>query len=65
MTQNEPTPWKAMREATGLSQREIERRCGWKPGRLSVIERGLIPKPEEASELRRVLFAALDKEPAA
>lgn len=53
-------PWKALREATGLSQREIARRSGINSGRLSVIERGLVPTDEEANKLRAVLAAALD-----
>ena len=58
MTQQTPPGWKALRELAGLSQRETERRLGWKSGRLSVIERGLIPSEEEAAALRRVLIAA-------
>ena len=49
------TPWKAMREATGLSQREIARRTGINSGRLSIIERGVTPTDDEAARLRRVL----------
>lgn len=51
------TPWKAMREAAGtedrpLSQRAVERELGWSRGRLSVIERGLVPTEDEARQLR-------------
>jgi transcriptional regulator with XRE-family HTH domain len=60
MPTNNPSPWKAMREAAGLSQREIGRRAGINSGRLSVIERGLVPTDEEATKLRAVLAAALD-----
>lgn len=59
MTQNLLPPWKALREATGLSQREIARRTGINSGRLSVIERGLVPTPAEQEKLRNVLVAAL------
>lgn len=59
MTQQQTPPWKALREATGLSQREISRRTGINSGRLSVIERGLIPSDDEAAKLRKVLMAAL------
>ncbi len=50
---DEPTlpPYKALRDATGLSQREVERRLGWNTGRLSTIERGLIPTREERQAL--------------
>lgn len=44
--------WMALRLSTGLSQREVERRLGWKTGHLSLIERGLPPKPEQARALR-------------
>ena len=53
------TPWLALRRTTGLSQREVERRLGWATpdskghGRLSLIERGLPPTPEQARDLRR------------
>jgi transcriptional regulator with XRE-family HTH domain len=49
------TPWLALRQATGLTQREVERRLGWfevKRGRLSRYERGLVPSPEEERQLR-------------
>lgn len=59
MTTPQTPPWKALREATGLSQREIARRTGINSGRLSVIERGLVPKDEEAAILRKVLMEAL------
>ena len=48
-----------MREATGLSQREIARRTGINSGRLSIIERGVPPTDEEAARLRHVLVEAL------
>jgi len=48
-----PTPWLALRQASGLSQREVERRLGWaKRGHLSLIERGIDPGPERSAELR-------------
>ena len=55
------TPWKAMREATGLSQREIARRTQINSGRLSIIERGVTPNDEEAARLRSVLGELLTK----
>ena len=51
-TDPKPTPWLALRQATGLSQREVERRLGWKTGHLSFIERGVTPSPERESQLR-------------
>jgi transcriptional regulator with XRE-family HTH domain len=55
----ETTKWRAMREASGLSLREVSRRTGINPGRLSSIERG--PTDEEAAKLRQVLGAELSK----
>jgi transcriptional regulator with XRE-family HTH domain len=52
-------PWKALREASGLSQREIARRTGINSGRLSVIERGLIPTEDEQLKLKAVLMEAM------
>lgn len=61
MATNQTMPWKALREATGLSQREVGRRAGIGSGRMSVIERGLVPTDEEAAALRRVLVAAINE----
>jgi transcriptional regulator with XRE-family HTH domain len=44
-------PYKALREALGMSQRAVERELGWNSGRLSTIERGLIPTDEERRQL--------------
>jgi len=41
-----------MRDSANLSQREVERRLGWKHGHLSWIERGVQPSPEQESQLR-------------
>jgi transcriptional regulator with XRE-family HTH domain len=43
--------YKALREATGLTQRAVERRLGWKSGHLSWIERGARPTPEQRQAL--------------
>jgi transcriptional regulator with XRE-family HTH domain len=59
MTQQSLPGWKALRDLAGLSQREVERRCGMSTGRLSVIERGLIPTEAEAARLKEVLLAAV------
>lgn len=54
-----PTPWLALRlSIPGLSQREVERRLGWKRGHLSLIERGMPPKPEQAAALRAFYLGA-------
>lgn len=49
------TQWLALRLAVpGLSQREVERRLGWKRGHLSLIERGVQPTEAQAAQLRRM-----------
>jgi len=47
-------PYRALREAAGLSQRAVERALGWTTGRLSTIERGLMPT--EAERVTLVAF---------
>lgn len=54
-------PLRALREGAGLSLREVARRAGINPGRLSIIERGVEPT---ADEMRRIA-AAMRGEPAA
>jgi transcriptional regulator with XRE-family HTH domain len=49
----ETPQWRAMREASGLSLREVSRRTGISPGRLSQIERP--PTKAESDKLRAVL----------
>ncbi len=56
MTQSLP-PYKALREAIGLSQRAVERELGWTSGRLSTIERGLIPTEDERKALLAFFWA--------
>jgi transcriptional regulator with XRE-family HTH domain len=54
MTQTTTPPYKALRDVTELSQREVERRLGWdKRGHLSLIERGVPPTPEQRRDLIR------------
>lgn len=48
-----PTPYRSMREATGISLRELARRTGINSGRLSVIERGIPPTGTENALLLR------------
>ena len=49
------TTIRRMREATGLSLREVSRRSGINPGRLSIIERGVLATPDETRRLLAVL----------
>ena len=56
MAQIQTPPYKALREAIGLSQRAVERELGWSTGRLSPIERGLPPSEDQ----RRQLLAFLN-----
>ena len=62
MTQTPQPPYKALREAIGLSQRAVERDLGWSTGRLSVVERGLVPTDEERRQLLAYLNERLAKE---
>jgi len=48
-------PYRAMREATGMSLRELARRTGINPGRLSIVERGVEPTAGERDALNREL----------
>jgi transcriptional regulator with XRE-family HTH domain len=48
------TPLRQLRLAAGLKLREVSRRSGINPGRLSIIERGVPPTDDEA---RRILAA--------
>lgn len=58
------THWLALRLATGLTQREVERRLGWeKRGHLSLIERGVTPSPTQAQQLREFYGAMLTAKP--
>lgn len=54
-----PRPWLALRLSTGLSQREVERRLGWKRGHLSLIERGVVPSSEQAGQLRAFYLGSM------
>lgn len=52
-----------MREATGISLRELARRTGINPGRLSIIERGVPPTDSEAATLKAELGRLLAPSP--
>ena len=58
------SPLKAMRIEAGLSLREVARRADINPGRLSVIERGLVPSDKERDKIRQVLLIALTQQQA-
>lgn len=51
-----------MRQGLGLSLREVSRRSGINPGRLSIIERGVPPTEDEMRRIREALYR---REPAA
>jgi transcriptional regulator with XRE-family HTH domain len=52
------TAWRAWRETfPGLTMNEVARRAGLTSGRLSIIERGVPPSPQEAARLRAALSA--------
>lgn len=50
-------PIRQLRVAAGLTIRELERRTGINRGRLSIIERGVVPTDDEA----RLILAALQR----
>lgn len=64
MHTNTPPPYKALREAIDpyTSQRAVERALGWRTGRLSTIERGLIPTDEERRQLLAFLNGKLQEQ---
>ena len=47
-------PFRQLRRASGLSIRALSERTGINRGRLSIIERGVLPTPDEA---RRIIEA--------
>ena len=55
------TPLRQVRLAAGLSLSEVARRSGINKGRLSIIERGVPPTPDEAA---RILAALQPREAA-
>ena len=61
MTGQPQYPLRQLRVAAGLTIREMERRTGINRGRLSIIERGVVPTPDEA----KLILDALQKEGAA
>lgn len=53
-----PGHWRTWRGSLGLSLREVSRRSGIPPWRLSIIERGVPATDQEAHVLRATLVAA-------
>lgn len=53
-------PFRQLRRASGLSIRKLAERTGINRGRLSIIERGVLPTPDEA---RRIVEALTGQEP--
>ena len=51
------TPLRQVRIAAGLTLREVARRTGINPGRLSIIERGVSPTDDEARRIVEALNA--------
>ena len=51
-----PTPLRAMRLARGFTIRRMEELTGINRGRLSVLERGVQPSPEELTAIMAVLL---------
>ena len=59
-------PWRTLRLTTGLTLREVSRRTGINPGRLSIIERGVAPTEDEARRIRETLIGpALEQQASA
>lgn len=49
------TTLRQLREAAGLSLRDLERITGINRGRLSIIERGVVASPEETAKILAAL----------
>lgn len=47
--------YRVQREAAAITLREIARRTGINPGRLSSIERGMVPTDDEAAAIRAAI----------
>ena len=62
MTNAAQYPLRQMRLAAGLTIRELEKATGINRGRLSILERGVTPRDDEAERILRALAAALPPE---
>jgi transcriptional regulator with XRE-family HTH domain len=56
-------PLRQMRLAAGLTIRELETATGINRGRLSILERGVVPRQDEADRILRALAAAINSGP--
>jgi transcriptional regulator with XRE-family HTH domain len=65
MAEPTQTTLRRMREAAGLSIRDLSERTGINRGRLSIIERGVVASPEEVTLILAALTAANERKPAA
>ena len=59
MTDATQYPLRQMRLAAGLTIRELEIASGINRGRLSILERGVVPTDDEASRILRALADGL------
>jgi transcriptional regulator with XRE-family HTH domain len=59
MTQPTQYPLRQMRLAAGMTIRELEVQTGINRGRLSILERGVVPTDDEAAKILRALAAGL------
>jgi transcriptional regulator with XRE-family HTH domain len=55
---SDQVPWRELRTSARLSLRDLEARTGINRGRLSIIERGVQPTPDEERSIRTTLVAA-------
>ena len=55
-------PFRQLRRQTGLSLRDVSKSTGINRGRLSIIERGVMPTPEEARLIIQALTEPKDSE---
>lgn len=62
MDQATQYPLRQMRLAAGLTIRQLEAATGINRGRLSILERGVVPRAEEAERILRALANALPPE---
>lgn len=64
MAQQTEYPLRQMRHAAGLTIRQLEAATGINRGRLSIIERGVVPTDDEAGAILRALAEGLARKPA-
>jgi len=54
--------WRTRRERSCLTLREVSRRSGINPGRLSIIERGVTPNADERARILAALAEPAEPE---